>query len=145
MLSNDKILAHKRNGNSAVFLTQADSSFFLIFARLVGGKKGMTIKVLAKKELSPEEAEIALKKLTEGAPVAYLAPASLSPAPFSTSTSTVAQPCEALLLENPKSDDILYTKEIKALKPTLSPYFPTKEIFLTHQMTCAPNTLNFAY
>ncbi len=132
MLSNDKILAHKRNGDSVVFLTQADSSFFLIFARLVGGKKGMTIKVLAKKELSPEEAEIALKKLTEGSPVAYL----------TTSVSSIA-PCEAILLENPKSDDISYTKETKALKPTLSPYFPTKEIFLTKQKTRGPDTLNF--
>ncbi len=136
MLSNDKILAYKRNGNSVVFLTQADSSFFLIFARLVGGKGGMTVKVLAKKELSPEEAEIALVKLQEGSPVAYL-----SPVLSSAGASQDIQDCEALLLENPKTDAIPYVKEVKALKPTLSPYFPTKEIFLTQQKTRGPDSI----
>lgn len=126
-LSNDKILAHKRNGNHLVLLTQEAGSFFLIFARVIG-KGDLNIKILAKKELSFEEAEIALMRLLESAPVAQL------------EGSTASDIGEVILLEDtsakiPDTAEVVETHEL-----IVSPYFPTKEIFLSHQMTCAPNS-----
>lgn len=128
-LSNDKILAHKRNGNHLVLLTQEAGSFFLIFARVIG-EGDLNIKILAKKELSFEEAEIALMKLLESAPVAQL------------EGSTASDIGEVILLEDTSAKIPEPAEVFETYEPIVSPYFPTKEIFLAQQKTRGPDLLN---
>jgi hypothetical protein len=63
MLTTNNIIAHKKVGKNLVWITQVDSSYFLIFAQVV---KNSSIKILAEKKISYEDACETLKKLLIG-------------------------------------------------------------------------------
>jgi hypothetical protein len=120
MLTTQNIIAHKKIGKNLVWLTQVESLYFLVFAQIV---KGTSIKILAEKKLSHAEMVLAYQQLTHQT-------LSLSSGTYESS--------EILLLEAPQTESV-NSKLKETFNKVLSPYFPTKEIFLSSQMTGAPN------
>ena len=120
MLTTNNIIAHKKVGKNLVWIAQVESSYFLVFAQVV---KGSSIKILAEKKLSYEEMLVVYQQLTSKTLVL---------------STTVKQSTEIFLLEAPKTEEV-YVKEKESFVKVVSPYFPTKEIFLSTQMTGAPN------
>jgi hypothetical protein len=120
MLTTNNIIAHKKVGKNLVWITQVDSSYFLIFAQVV---KNSSIKILAEKKISYEEMLVIYQQLTSK--ILALG-------------TGVQQSTEIFLLEAPKTEEI-YVKEKESFVRVVSPYYPTKEIFLSTQMTGAPN------
>ena len=120
MLTTNNIIAHKKVGKNLVWIAQVESSYFLVFAQIV---KNSSIKILAEKKLSYEEMLVVYQQLTSKT--------------LALETAT-KQSTEIFLLEAPKTEEV-YVKEKESFVKVVSPYFPTKEIFLSTQMTGAPN------
>lgn len=133
MLTNDKILAHTVRGKNLILLTQVESSYFLVFAQTISHQKSQTIRIIAQRELSYEEMAAIYARMTFR-PVASL-PGSTTPAGNTANASS-----EVLFLAVPRSKEAPQPAQ-PATEPIASPYFPTKDIFLSHQMTGAPNLL----
>ncbi|MBU3668544.1 MAG: hypothetical protein FGM57_01095 [Candidatus Taylorbacteria bacterium] len=141
MLSNSRILAQGKIADNIVFLTQVDSTYVLVLGTTFIQKgifsKKTTFKVLDQKILTAEEALLALeqiKNLQKGEVSSKLLSAPQLPG----EVSPYIEDSIVLLLETSKEAP-LHQPEKKKTAPTLSPYYPTKEIFLASQMTCAPN------
>jgi hypothetical protein len=155
MLSNSRILAKKTQGKNTVLLVQANSSYVLILGTYTNNiiqtffskKINSTFTVLAERYINREEALLALEYMNRGSrsrTTAQKDVLELSAPQINTKTPVRHQPTVSdlsiLLLETSKVSNI--TKEKEELeKPIVSPYFPTLDIFLSSQMTCAPNTL----
>ncbi len=120
MLTTHNIIAHKKVGKNLVWIAQVESSYFLVFAQVV---KNASIKILAEKKLSYEEMLVVYQQLTSKTLALG---------------TTSKEPAEVFLLEAPRTEEV-YTKEKESFVRVVSPYFPTKEIFLSTQMTGAPN------
>ncbi len=129
MLSNSRILAQGIFGTNTVILLQADSSYLLV----LGTYAKKTFTVLDQRVLTREEALQALEyihtlKSHKEAPACTL----LLDTPVVSNTPVV------FLLDTKKAEKETETRATRT-KVVVSPYFPTKEIFLATQMTCAPN------
>jgi len=145
MLTTNKILAHKRSGKNLVLLTQVETSFFLVFAHVVSARKTSSLKVLAERELSHEEMLAVYMQMTERR--SFPKALSLSGAPLSephasrgavASAAATYDASAILLLETPKAQ-AAPTSADPVARPIISPYFPTKDIFLSIQKTRGPN------
>lgn len=129
MLSNSRILAQGIFGTHTVVLLQADSTYLLVLGTYT---KKNSFAVVDQRVLTREEALQALeyihaqKRHGEHAVCAFLQ------APESNTEESV------FLLET-KSEEKKVTPRTTKTKVVVSPYFPTKKIFLATQMTCAPN------
>lgn len=159
MLTTDKILAHKTHGKNLILLTQVESSYFFVVAHVVQSKsfftrknsksvKG-TLKTIFQKQVSETEALAIFNELSGVVSNSStnntnepLLIANTSSVVLSKHSSTGISSTEAvtLLLEG-----TVQKSEIKVPdnKPQLvvSPYFPTKDIFLSVQKTRAPATI----
>lgn len=127
-LTTSRILAHKRSGNVLAYLTQVGEAFFLTFGEVVNGRSGIEFKLIAEKNLTAEQAHDVLINI-------------FNVSGTNTTAKTSAAPIsdEPILLEVTK---VLNTYEEPADVYSIeSPYFSTKEIFLSTQMTGAPNSL----
>ncbi len=124
MLTTNKIIAHKKVGKNLVWLTQVESSYYLVFAQIVQGRKVSTFKIVAQKELSHEEMLVVYQQLTYKT--------------LSLSSGASYDASEILLLETSKVKECVSECK-KTYVSVTSPYYPTKEIFLSSQMTGAPN------
>jgi hypothetical protein len=126
-LTTSRIIAHKRSGNALAYLSQNGDSFFLTFGEIVNSRTGSHFRLIAEKPLTIEEAHEVLIKIfkvsDEAADVtgAHSGPVS-----------------EILLLEVSKALDIEFTELVSKVSQA-SPYFPTKDIFLSYQKTRGPN------
>lgn len=150
MLTNDKILAHKAHGKNLILLTQVESSYFFVVAQVVTAKSIFSrknsrgqLKAIFQKQVSETEALAIFNEITG----AKATEASTTNGPLLLSeNSTVAKATlssdEAiiLLLEG-KTQKIEVAPEVSKPQPIVSPYFPTKDIFLSVQKTRAPATV----
>ena len=150
MLTTDKILAHKTHGKNLILLTQVESSYFFVVAHIVQSKSFFarkdskaTLKTIFQKQVSEAEALAIFNELS-GATANPSANKILLIADTS-SASSVAQATAdissneavTLLLEGSVQKTEVQTPDNKP-QPVVSPYFPTKDIFLSVQMTRAP-------
>lgn len=110
-LTASRIIAHKRSGEALVYLTQTGDTFLLSYGKLIENK----FQLIAEKSLTAIEAHEVLISLFG-----------------------IKEKSETILLEVKKVLNTAYAVVADVL-PIESPYFPTKEIFLSHQMTGAPN------
>lgn len=147
MLTTDKILAHKTHGKNLILLTQVESSYFFVVAQVIQTKslfsrknsKG-TLKTVFQKQVSELEALAIFAELS-GTKTAHTASENNAPLLLASANTTISS-AEAvtILLEGTvqKTDT-----KIPATKPqpVVSPYFPTKDIFLSVQKTRAPATI----
>jgi len=155
MLTKTTILAHTLQGKNLVFLTQVENSFFLVFAQAVKSWRKTSLKVVTEKQLTLAEAKAVFARFTQDTDTAPVKSASATGtssetlaiaapsigAPAATVRSDVSgYASDILLLEAPKK---LQTKtaQPKQKAALQSPYFPTKDIFLSTQQTRAPSTL----
>ncbi len=151
MLTTDKILAHKVHGKNLILLKQVGSSYFVVLAQVTRTKKSVfssltgfgspssSIKILAQREVSTEEAQAIFTAFAEPGN----SPASASSALALSGDATPADQTinsDVLLLAGSVAEEKPVAKK-SALKPTASPYFPTKDIFLSAQKTRAPATI----
>ncbi len=126
-LTTSRIIAHKRSGNALVYLAQEGSTFFLRFGRITdGGGTGSHFRPIAEKPLTPSEAHEVLINIFHVSD--------------SEKVSVPAESTQTILLEVAKVLDIPYTEFVGNVSIE-SPYFPTKEIFLSYQKTRGPNAL----
>lgn len=139
-LTNDKILAHKVHGKNLIFLTQVESSYFLVVSQIVGSyfSKKKTLKTIFQKQLSKSEARAIFAELTgKNQNEIFLLTAAIVGGDEN-STAHIAAADIVFLLENPKQE-IVVTKTTVIQRPIPSPFFKTKEIFLSAQKTRAPS------
>ena len=154
MITTDKILAHKVHGKNLILLKQVGASYFVLLAQVIRAKKGIfsafrefgatssqsSFKILAQREVSIEEAEALY--------AAFTATDSNSTQPKTTLalSSGAVTPADQTI----NSDVLLLTGSTESskpiaqkvtLRPTPSPYFPTKDIFLSVQKTRAPSRI----
>lgn len=159
MLTTDKILAHKTHGKNLILLTQVESSYFFVVAHVVQSKsffarknskasKG-TLKTIFQKQVSETEALAIFNELSGVASNSStdstnkpLLIANTSSAISSKHSSTGISSDEAvtLLLAGTVQKTDTKTPATKP-QPVVSPYFPTKDIFLSVQKTRAPATI----
>ncbi len=129
MLSNSRILAQGIFGTHTVVLLQADSTYLLVLGTYT---KKNSFSVIDQRILTREEALQALEYIhaqkRNGEHVAC--------ALLQTPESNIE---ESVILLETKSEEKKATPYTTKTKVVVSPYFPTKEIFLATQMTCAPN------
>lgn len=137
MLSTEKIIAYTRQGNQLVILNQADSAYFLTFARVSQSWLGSKFTVLAKKTLTKEEALLVWAKMT-GATAQTGQSSMLLQAPGASAENQEAFIPEMLLLEAPKQALVSDSKKDEP-QSIPSPYFPLAQIILTQQSPRAPN------
>ncbi len=149
MLTTDKIIAHKTSGKNLVLLTQVESSYFLVLTQIISGKKGArgSLKTIFQKQLSQAEAFAIFTELSGlGVQNSTASNSSsysngtllLSEQTASSTTSSTEQ--IVLLLEGSVQSDTVETPQA-TFKVVVSPYFPTKDIFLSVQKTRAPATI----
>lgn len=145
MLTTDKILTHKVHGKNLILLTQVESSYFFVVAQIVKTKSlfskktaknaGGTLKTIFKEQVSEAEALAIFNELTGAHQPSETSSALLLPT--STQIANTSSQEIILLLEG-----TVQKSEAKAPaeKPrtVVSPYFPTKDIFLSVQKTRAP-------
>jgi hypothetical protein len=144
MLTTDKILAHKTHGKNLILLTQVESSYFFVVAQVIQTKslfsrknsKG-TLKTIFQKQVSEIEALAIFNELS-GVKTNQTGDENNKPLLLA-STNTTISSTEAvtLLLEGTVQKTDTKTPENKP-QPVVSPYFPTKDIFLSVQKTRAP-------
>ena len=148
MITTDKILAHKVHGKNLILLKQAGSSYFVLLAQVIRAKKGIfsafgalsaqsSLKILAQREVSIEEAQALYTAFT------------ITDSNSTETQTTLALSGEVTPADQTISSDVLLltgsTEEVKpiapkvTLRPTPSPYFPTKDFFLSVQKTRAPS------
>ncbi|MCF7865100.1 MAG: hypothetical protein K9M11_01155 [Candidatus Pacebacteria bacterium] len=157
MITTDKILAHKVHGKSLILLKQVGNSYFVLLAQVTRVKKGLfsafttlgsfspdsSLKILAQREISTEEAQAIYTAFTS-TPTdnATSSNTQTTVLALSGSTTPVDQTInsDVLLLAGSTADEKPVTQKV-AFKPTVSPYFPTKDIFLSVQKTRAPATI----
>jgi len=156
MLTTDKILAHKTHGKNLILLTQVKSSYFFVVAHVVQSKsffarknsKGAkgTLKTIFQKQVSEAEALAIFNELSGFAsnPSTNSADETLLIANTGTAISTrhsstgiTSAEAVTLLLVGTVQKTEVKTPESKP-QPVVSPYFPTKDIFLSVQKTRAP-------
>ncbi len=156
MLTTDKILAHKTHGKNLILLTQVESSYFFVVAHVVQSKsfftrknskstKG-TLKTIFQKQVSETEALAIFNELsgvssnssTSGTnePLLIANTSSVVSTRHSSTGITSAEAVTLLLEGSVQKSEI----KVPENKPQLvvSPYFPTKDIFLSVQKTRAP-------
>jgi isocitrate dehydrogenase kinase/phosphatase len=152
MLTTDKILAHKTHGKNLILLTQVGSSFFFVVAHVVQSKsffsrKSSTsrksLKTIFQRQVSEVEALAIFKELsginTYAQPSTELLLSdanSVAAHTYSTNNITSDEAVTLLLVGATQKSEI-ETTDSKP-KPVVSPYFPTKDIFLSVQKTRAP-------
>ncbi len=147
MLTTDKILAHKTHGKNLILLTQVESSYFFVVAQVVATKSIFSrknsrgqLKAIFQRQLSESEAFAIFNELTGTHTTSH----NTTPEPLLLSDDTKAiettlsnNEAIVLLLEG-KTEKIEIVLESTQPQPVVSPYFPTKEIFLSVQKTRAP-------
>lgn len=136
MITTDKILIHKSDGKNLVLLRQVGSSYFLVLAEIkkhqhtvsghnrqlgfFGRNSYPAINVLAEREVTKEEAFAIYTQIAQSV------------------QEPVAASKEILLTSTKTSESAKSVIEKETPTPLVSPYFPTKEIFLSSQPTRAP-------
>lgn len=123
-LTASRIVAHKRSGKNLVYLTESAGAFFLTLGEIVHVHGQAEFKLIAEKPLTLEEAHDVLINV-------FHVEASVSAAVAPSSTET-------LLLEIAKPVATEYSEKV-SIGTIESPYFSTKDIFLSHQKTRGPN------
>ncbi len=156
MLTTDKILAHKTHGKNLILLTQVESSYFFVVAHVVQSKsfftrknskssKG-TLKTIFQKQVSEVEALVIFNELSGVASNSstnstneplLIANTSTTISTRHSSTGITSDEAVTLLLEGTVQKTDTKTPATKP-QPVVSPYFPTKDIFLSVQKTRAP-------
>lgn len=145
MLTTDKILAHKVNGKNLILLTQVEQAYFVVVGHVSRGfLRKASFQILAQKQISFAEAIELYARLTGSsyygsahADAAQLPETASQGADQASAASTEKFVSEILLLEQPIKRSAPRVV-IAAQRPTPSPYFPTKDIFLSVQKTRAP-------
>lgn len=155
MITTDKILAHKVQGKNLILLKQVGSSYFVVLAQVTRAKKSIfgaltrsaspsaSIKVLAQREVSAQEAQAIFTAFNDSQATAASNAEAKSIASATLALSGDTTPADqtinsdVLLLAGSVAEEKPIAKKA-ALKPTASPYFPTKDIFLSAQQTRAP-------
>jgi hypothetical protein len=156
MITTDKILTHKVHGKNLILLQQVGSSYFVLLAQVTRAKKGIfgvlagltshapTIKVLVQRQVSTEEAQAIFAAFNDSQTTPSTGGA--KPAALALSGVGAAVPADqtinsdVLLLATPVTE-AAHAPQKSSPKPTPSPYFPTKDIFLSAQKTRAPATI----
>lgn len=126
-----RIVAHKRSGKNLVYLTESAGAFFLALGEIVHVHGRAEFKLIAERALTLEEAHDVLVN------VFHIDAEVSAQAPVVTSVSASAA-TEILLLEIAKPVAAEYSEKI-SIGTIESPYFSTKDIFLSHQKTRGPN------
>jgi hypothetical protein len=126
-LSTTRTIASKRYGNNVVFLAQSDSAFYLSFVEIVTDKNGPRLKLLAQKTLTAEEAHAVLISIFNQTDAGTTTAASVSDAQSDILLLEIALP--EVIFDIPADIDSVE-----------SPYFQTKDFFLSSQKTNAPNS-----
>ncbi len=162
MLSNSRILAQTTDGQNTVILAQADSSYVLVLGtfiytkskNLFSKKTTKSFTVVAEKYISREEALLALEQISRltrknsnqnsnnETRLALSAATIAAPAISAVNTKDqveFTQASQAILLLETAKEVVSSEQSTKPEAPVISPYYPTKDIFLASQMTCAPN------
>lgn len=144
MLTTDKILAHKTHGKNLILLTQVESSYFFVVAQVVHTKslfsrknsKGV-LKTIFQKQVSEIEALAIFNELS-GVKTNKADGENNEPLLLASANTTISSTeAVTLLLEGTVQKTDTKTPESKP-QPVVSPYFPTKDIFLSVQKTRAP-------
>lgn len=151
MITTDKILAHKVHGKNLILLKQVASSYFVVLAQVTKTKKSIfralsgidsqasSVKILAQREVSIEEAQVIFAAFAEAGKAPTSVPVVLALSGDTTpADQTISS--DVLLLAGSSAEEKPAPQKA-ALKPTVSPYFPTKDIFLSVQKTRAPATI----
>lgn len=150
MLTTDKILAHKAHGKNLILLTQVESSYFFVVAQVVKSKslfsrknaKG-TLKAIFQKQVSEAEALAIFNELSGSAASA----ASSQPLLLADVSATSGGKAHVSDISSDEAVTLLLEGSIQKTEteapttkpqPVVSPYFPTKDIFLSVQKTRAP-------
>lgn len=142
MLTTDKILAHKTHGKNLIMLTQVESSYFFVVAQVVKArslfsKKSATgtLKTIFQKQVSEAEAAAIFNELTG----VNSSPTTSGVLLLSSATQTPQNSVQeiTLLLEGAVQKTETSTP-VERPQPIISPYYPTKDIFLSVQKTRAP-------
>lgn len=126
-LSASRIIAHKRSGNALVYLTQNGEAFFLTFGEIVHSHTGSQFKFIAEKALSLEEVQDVLINIFNITPSGDVSGVSSE------------EKTDIILLESAGPIVTAYPEFVKVFAVE-SPYFSTKDIFLSVQKTRGPNT-----
>lgn len=144
MLTTDKILAHKTHGKNLILLTQVEFSYFFVVAQVIQTKslfsrknsKG-TLKTIFQKQVSELEALAIFAELS-GTKTAHTTNENNAPLLLASANTTISSTeAVTLLLEGVAQKTDTKTPATKP-QPAVSPYFPTKDIFLSVQKTRAP-------
>lgn len=147
MLTTDKILAHKTHGKNLILLTQVESSYFFVVAQVIQtkslfsrknskGAKG-TLKTVFQKQVSEQEALAIFAELS-GTKTTHTTSENNAPLLLASADTTISSTeAVTLLLEGAVQKTDTKTPATKP-QPVVSPYFPTKDIFLSVQKTRAP-------
>lgn len=155
MLTTDKILAHKAHGKNLILLTQVESSYFLVVAHVVKTKSFFsrknssttgTLKTIFQKQVSEAEALAIFNELSGAASNSTTNSTNKPLLIANTSAVTTAKSSPAhissdeavTLLLTGTVQKVEVAKPSKKPRPANSPYFPTKDIFLSVQKTRAP-------
>jgi hypothetical protein len=160
MITTDKILAHKVHGKNLILLKQVGASYLVLLAQVTRVKKGVfgmfgdfgtssaqsSFKILAQREVSLEEAQAIYTAFTTTAngaskngnsnPTQNQSTLALSGS-IIPSDQTINS--DVLLLAGSSVGEKPVAQKV-TLRPTPSPYFPTKDIFLSVQKTRAPSS-----
>jgi hypothetical protein len=145
MLTTDKILAHKTHGRNLILLTQIESSYFFVVAQVVKTKSlfskktsNSTLKAIFQKQVSEVEAAAIFNELTR---MSHSTNSSGILLLSSTTKSSNASAQEITLLLAGTVQKTETTTSTERSQPIVSPYYPTKDIFLSVQKTRAPATI----
>lgn len=144
MLTTDKILAHKTHGKNLILLTQVESSYFFVVAQIVNTKslfsrknsKG-TLKTIFQKQVSELEALAIFAELS-GIKTTHTVSDNNEPLLLASTNTTISSTEAVTLLLEGTVQKAETKAPTKKLRPITSPYFPTKDIFLSVQKTRAP-------
>lgn len=115
------MVAHKQSGNVLVYLTESSGAYFLSFGEIVNGKNGAQFKLVGQKILTVEQVHHVLATVFNNSP-----------------ERTSSETQETILLEVAKNLNVEYAELVNAVSKE-SPYFDTKNIFLSVQKTRGPN------
>lgn len=137
MLSNSRILAQTTLGKNTVILSQVDSTYVLILAATVTSvfTRKTSLKVLNQKVLSREEALLALEHIH----AVSKSKETINKTLFLGTSATVFETGTSILLLETSTKVTVEAPRVTHASHTPSPYYGKLEIFLTSQMTCAPN------
>ncbi len=121
------IKARSYDGRNLALLVEERGAYVAYLFSTKNTLRGPKLSLIAKKKLDKEEIDAFNSQF-------YLRSPSIAALPAGPSAAE-----EVLYLPVIRSSSEPVVKTSSSSEPVLSPYFPSKDIFLTTQMTCAPN------